>query len=211
MKIALLGGTGDLGKGLALRLAKLGYEVLVGSRSDEKGKKLASEYSQIVGVEIKGFDNATASELCDVAILTIPWEYAFDTAAQLKEKLKGKIVVSPLVPMKKEKGYFDYVRLPEGSAAEKIASILESKVVSTFHSVPAERFADLNQKVDWDLPICGDDKEAKETIAEIARKMGFRPLDAGPLKVSSLLESLTPLIINVAIKNKMHDLTIKFI
>ncbi len=210
MKIALLGGTGNLGKGLAVRLSLLGYEVIVGSRSEEKALRLAEEYSKVAGVEVKGTVNSEAAKLCDVAFFTIPWEHVFTTAESLREELRNKIVVSPLVPMKKENGVFMYVRLPEGSAAEKLAKTLDSKVVATFHSVPAARFADLNEKIDWDLPLCGDD-EAKVIVAEIAEKMGFRVLDAGPLRNSSLLESVTPLIINIMARNKTGELAIKFV
>lgn len=211
MKIALLGGTGNLGKGLAVRLSLLGYEVIVGSRSEEKAAKLAKEYSEIAGVEVKGVVNSKASKLCDIAFFTIPWEHAFTTAEKLREGLRNKIVVSPLVPMKKESGVFTYVKLLEGSAAEKLAKILESKVVAAFHSVPAARFADLNEKIDWDLPVCGDDDDAKAVVKEIAEKMGFRVLDAGPLRSSSIVEAITPLILNIMVRNKMGELTVKFI
>lgn len=113
--------------------------------------------------------------------------------------------------MKKENSVFTYVRLPEGSAAEKLAKVLDSKVVAAFHSVPAARFADLNEKIDWDLPLCGDDDDAKAMVAEIAEKIGFRVLDAGPLRNSSLLESVTPLILNIMAKNRTGELTIKFV
>jgi len=211
MKIALLGGTGNLGKGLAVRLSMLGYEVIVGSRSEEKALRLAEEYSEVAKTEVRGAVNSEAAKLCDVAFFTIPWEHAFTTAESLREELRNKVVVSPLVPMKKENGVFTYVRLPEGSAAEKLAKILDSKVVAAFHSVPAARFADLNEKIDWDLPLCGDDDEAKATVTEIAEKLGFRVLDAGPLRNSSLLESVTPLIINIMVRSKTGELTIKFI
>ncbi|WP_202320480.1 NADPH-dependent F420 reductase [Archaeoglobus neptunius] len=210
MRIALLGGTGNLGKGLAVRLSRLGYEVIVGSRKDEKAKRLAEEYSSIAGVEIQGFENRMAAKMCDVAVVTIPWEYAFSTAESLKEELKGKVVVSPLVPMKRENGVFTYVRLAEGSAAEKLASLLESKVVSAFHSVPAARFADLNEKIDWDLVICGDE-EGKKIVKEISEKMGFRVFDAGPLSASYLLESLVPLVLNIMARNRTGELTIRFV
>lgn len=102
MKIALLGGTGNLGEGLALRWGKLGYEIIVGSRKLEKAEKLASDYLKKVGdASIIGMRNEDAAETCDVAVFTIPWEFAFDTAEMLKRQLAGKVVISPLVPMKK--------------------------------------------------------------------------------------------------------------
>lgn len=90
MRIALLGGTGNLGKGLAVRLSMLGYEVIVGSRSEEKALRLAKEYSEIAGVEVKGAVNSEAAKLCDVAFFTIPWEHAFTTAESLREELRKK-------------------------------------------------------------------------------------------------------------------------
>ncbi|MCS7122284.1 MAG: NADPH-dependent F420 reductase [Archaeoglobaceae archaeon] len=213
MRIALLGGTGNLGEGLAVRLAKIGYKVIVGSRLEEKAKRIAAEYSKIAEAEIVGMTNKDAAKNCEVAFFTIPWKYAFEIAETLKDELRDKILVSPIVPMKKEGEIFQYVQLPEGSAAEKIASITEGKVVAAFHSIPAERFANLNEKIDWDLLVCGD-QEAKKVLTEIAEKMGFRVLDVGPLNVARQLESLTPLILNIIIRNKnkvKKELTIKFI
>ncbi len=213
MKIALLGGTGNLGKGLALRLAKLGYDVIIGSRRLEKAESKASEYSnELRGIEIAGLENIDAARECDIAVFTIPWQHAFTTAEELRDELKDKIVVSPLVPMEKVEGVFVYVRPPEGSAAEKLAGILkDSKVVAAYHSIPAGRFANVNENFEWDVPVCGDDSEAKSTIIEITNRMGLRALDAGPLSNSYLLESLTPLILNIMAKNKLGELGVRFV
>jgi NADPH-dependent F420 reductase len=213
MKIAVLGGTGHLGKGLVLRLASLGYEVIVGSRSIEKAEAKAKEYSEILGVKVTGLTNEEASKLCDIAILAIPWKHAFSTAEALKDKLANKIVVSPVVPMEKVNGNFTYVNLPEGSAAEKIASILkDSRVVSAYHNIPAKKFANLNAEFEWDVAVCGDDEEAKSVIIEITNEIkGLRALDAGSLANSRIIESLTPLLINIAIKNNMKELGVRFV
>jgi NADPH-dependent F420 reductase len=213
MKIAVLGGTGHLGKGLVLRLASLGYEVIVGSRSIEKAEAKAKEYSEILGVKVTGLTNEEASKLCDIAILAIPWKHAFSTAEALKDKLNNKIVVSPVVPMEKVNGTFTYVNLPEGSAAEKIASILKnSRVVSAYHNIPAKKFANLNAEFEWDVAVCGDDEEAKRVIIEITNEIrGLRALDAGSLANSRIIESLTPLLINIAIKNNMKELGVRFV
>ncbi len=212
MKVALLGGTGNLGKGLAIRLSRLGYEVIVGSRKLEKAEAKAKEYEEIAGVRITGLENAKAAEICDVVFFTIPWEHAFSTAEQLRDALKDKIVISPLVPMEKRGGVFVYVKPPEGSAAEKLASILrESKIVAAYHTIPAARFADLSEKLNWDVPMCGDDSEAKKVVAEMTERMGMRPLDAGPLRNSSLIEALTPLIMNIMARNRLGELGVRFV
>ena len=118
MRVALLGGTGNLGKGLAVRLSRLGYEVVVGSRRLEKAEAKAREYESVAGVPIKGLENDRAAEVSDVVFFTIPWEHAFSVAEQLRDVLRDKIVVSPLVPMEKRDGVFVYVKPAEGSAAE---------------------------------------------------------------------------------------------
>lgn len=218
MKIALLGGTGHLGKGLALRLAPLGYEIIVGSRKLEKAEEKANEYlrelkSRNLSGTIYGLQNEDASKDCEVVVFTIPWEHAFTTAEALKELLAGKIVVSPLVPMKKVDKHFMYVKPEEGSAAEKLASILtRSRVVAAFHSIPADKFADLDAKFNWDIPICGDDDEAKKVVIDLTNKIdGLRALDAGPLSASSMIESLVPLLVNLMVKNGLRDLGVKFV
>ncbi len=217
MKIAVLGGTGNIGVGLSMRLSIAGYDVIVGSRNKEKAKEKAREYETILKSmgyenEIEYADNRRASELCDVAILAIPCEHVFSTAESLKDVLEGKIVVSPAVPMKKEGKTFYYSPPPEGSAAEKIASILHnSQVASAFHTIPAKKFADMKAVFSWDVPVCGE-KSAKEVVMEIVNSIdGLRALDAGPLSSSRLVESVTPLLINVAIRAGMRDLSIKFV
>jgi len=213
MKIAVLGGTGSLGRGLVLRLASLGYDVIVGSRDVKKAEAKAEEYGNILGLKIKGLDNKRASMECDIAIITIPWKFAFDVAEELKNELAGKIVVSPIVPMEKTENGFVYVNLPEGSAAEKLAGILkDSVIVSAYHNIPAKKFADLNAKFEWDVAVCGDDEDSKKIIIEITNKIeGLRALDAGKLSNSRIVESLTPLLINIAMKNKMKDLGVRFV
>lgn len=217
MKIAVLGGTGNLGIGLSLRLAILGYDVIVGSRSEEKAKAKAEEYLKILSDhgytgKIVGAVNAEASKQCDLAVITVPYEQAFTLAESLKNELAGKIVVSPLVPMKKEGKLFRYVELPEGSAGEKIAGILkDSRVVSAYHNIPADRFAELDSKFEWDVLVCSDDPEAKKAIIEITNEIkGLRALDCGDLKSSRMVESLTVLILNVMIANKLKELGVKF-
>uniref|UniRef100_A0A7J2THZ5 NADPH-dependent F420 reductase n=1 Tax=Archaeoglobus fulgidus TaxID=2234 RepID=A0A7J2THZ5_ARCFL len=217
MKIAVLGGTGHLGAGLSLRLAIAGYEVIIGSRSEEKARIKAEEYGRMLSErghsgKFSGMTNSEASKSCDIAIVTVPWEQAFLLAENLKEELAGKIVVSPLVPMRKDGKTFRYVELPEGSAGKRVARILkESKVVSAYQCIPADRFADLEASFEWDVIVCSDHEDAKETVMEITDSIeGLKALDGGNLENSKLVESLTVLILNLMTLNGLKGLGIKF-
>lgn len=217
MRIALIGGTGDIGAGLALRLALLGHEVIIGSRKEDKALEKCEEYREYV-LDVKsdckfvGMSNEDAAKEGEISIITIPWKYVFSTAEELREHLKDKIVVSPIVPMRKEGGYFIYCLPESGSAAEKLASILNhSKVVSAFHTIPADKFFDLNAEFQWDVPVCSDDDGAKLEVMDLVDQIvGLRPLDAGPLIVSRMLEGITPLIVNIMVRNKMKNLGMRF-
>ncbi|MFP3910143.1 MAG: NADPH-dependent F420 reductase [Halobacteriota archaeon] len=217
MRVALIGGTGDIGAGLALRLAILGHEIYVGSRKEEKAVTKCEEYHECV-VDFKsnctfvGMSNEVAAKEGEISILTIPWKHAFSTAEELQEPLKDKIVVSPIVPMRKEGGCFQFCPPESGSAAEKLASVLnQSIVVSAFHTIPADKFFDLNANFEWDVPVCGDDEGAKLEVMDLIDQIkGLRPLDAGPLTASRMVESITPLIVNIMVRNKLKDLGIRF-
>lgn len=218
MKIALLGGTGNLGVGLAVRLAMLKHNVIVGSRKLEKAREKAKEYNEILvklgnDAKIVGLENEDAARESEISFFTIPWKHAFVTAEQLKDPLNGKIVVSPLVPMEKKDGFFIFTPPPEGSAAEKLAGILKkSRIVSAFHNIPADKFARFDVKFEWDVAVCSDDKKAKKVVIELINQIeGLRALDAGPLVVSRMIEGITPLLITIATRNRMKDLGIKFV
>lgn len=217
MRVALIGGTGDISAGMALRLALLGHEIYVGSRKEEKAVSKCEEYRKCVA-DIKddcafaGMSNKEAARKGDISIVTIPWKYVFETAGELKEDLRDKIVISSIVPMKKEGGCFKYCPPEPGSAAEKLASVLNhSRVVSAFHTIPANRFYDLNADLNLDVPVCSDDEGAKLEVMDLVDQIdGLRPLDCGPLVVSRMVEGLTPLLVNVMARNKLKDLGVKF-
>ncbi len=211
MIISILGGTGSLGKGLAMRLALAGYEVVVGSRDEKKAFLKAREYEELCGCRIKGTSNEKAIEVCDVAILTIPWENVLDFVREHRRSLSKKVVVSPIVPMRREGNSFVYA-FENGSMAERIAEIVEGAVVSAFQNVPAKRFSNLEETPNFDIVVCGDDARAKEVVMEIVNSVkNLRALDGGPLSNSRIVERLTPFIINVAIANGLKEIGIKFI
>lgn len=218
MKIAVIGGTGHIGVGIALRFAMLGHEVIVGSRNLEKAETKANEYlveleKRGVNGKIVGMENEDAAEKAEVSVFAIPYEHAYSTAEALKEFLHEKIVISPIVPMERRGKFILYNPPQEGSAAEKLASILtESRIVSAFQTIPARKFADLDAEFEWDVPVCSNDEDAKRIVIDLINQInGLRAIDAGPLVVSRLVESITPLLINVMIRNNIKDIGVKFL
>ncbi|AFC98781.1 NADPH-dependent F420 reductase [Methanocella conradii HZ254] len=217
MKIAILGGTGDIGEGLALRLAQK-HQVLIGSREEAKAKEAADNYNKRLkerGLrdEIVGMSNQDAAKNGDVVILAVKFQFAIPTLQSVAEFLGGKIVVSPIVPMSKQK-LCVYTPPAEGSAAKHICSVMppDVRMVVAFQTLPAPRLADLDDPLDFDVIVCGDDEEAKKVVMGLVSDMdNLRPLDGGGLEEAKLIEPLTPLLINLAIKNKMRPLSIKFV
>jgi NADPH-dependent F420 reductase len=229
LKIAILGGTGNIGEGMILRLALQNLmdegvknEVIVGSRSretaDEAAKKALSE------LESYGFDtskiiitgkiNLEAAQAADLIILTIRFDYVLPLLDEIREALENKILVTPVVPMIKEGSLFIYKPPAEGSAALAIQKKVpeSTKVVAAFHNIPAGKLKDIVKcKAIYDTIICSDDAEAKKLVMEITKNMGcVKPLDGGPLGQANTVESLTPLLINLAKLNGLKDLGMNF-
>lgn len=219
MKIALLGGTGDIAEGLVLRWSKIGHEIFIGSRSDEKAKGIASEYIEKLkglGVEprIHGMPNADAAKAAEVIIISIPPEYAASTVSQIRDSFSDQIVVTPVVSMKREGKTFVFDPPPQGSSALEIKEALPetTKLVSAYHNLPAKELSEIDRELDYDVVICGDDEGAKETVKKLTEEMqNLRVLDAGPLEVSSMIEAMTPLIVNLNVRYKPQHFSVKFV
>jgi 8-hydroxy-5-deazaflavin:NADPH oxidoreductase len=219
MKIAIIGGTGDIGEGLALRLAQHN-EVIVGSREAAKAVEAAENYNKLLksrGMkgEIKGMDNEAAAKDADAVILAVRYQYAISTLLALSQAgaLDKQIVITPVVPMSKGK-LCAFAPPSCGSATRECCAVLppDVKMVSTFQTLPAPRLANLDDRLGFDVVVCADDEEAKKAVMNLAEQLGdIRALDGGSLLEASLIESLTPLLINLAIKNKMKPLSIKFL
>lgn len=222
MRIALLGGTGDIGQGLALRWAyDTDHEIRIGSRDDERGEAKAEEYetellSRGRDREIAGGGNEAMTESADVVVLSIPPYYAADTVEAVADALDdGAIVVSPAVGMERDDdGNFRYAPPPAGSVTEHVAAAVPGRatLVGAFHTLPADRLANLDAELGFDTLLVGDDGDAKRTIADLAEQIvGLRAVDAGGLANSAGVESVTPLLINIARNNEgMHDLGVEF-
>jgi NADPH-dependent F420 reductase len=195
--IAVIGGSGAEGSGLALRWAKAGYRVLLGSRGLERATAKAAELNALLGENrVEGLINSQAAERAEIIVLTVPYAAQLPTLRELKPALAGKILIDvtvPLVPPRVSR-----VQLPEGDSAVVIAQRElgpQVRVVAAFQNVSAHHLMDLEHAVDCDVLVCGDDKDAREAVVALAAAIGLRGLHAGPLANSAAAEALTSLLI----------------
>ena len=206
--LAILGGTGPEGKGLALRLAMAGETPIIGSRDAGRGADAAEELAQSVpGVLIKGSDNAGAVASADVVFLAFPYEGQRPVLEDLGATLKGKIVVSVIAPMKFERGKgASAVEVEAGSAAQEAQDMLpDSQVVAAFQNASAEELLDPSATMEGDVVVCSDHPEAKKLVMELAGKIkDLRGVDGGSLANAKYVEQLTPLLVNINRIYKIH-------
>lgn len=211
MKIAILGGTGEQGPGLALRWARAGEEVIIGSRQQEKGERVAAELNQELRKELlRGTDNVSAAAAAEVAVLTVPYAAHVSTLQTVKEQLRGKIFVDVSVPLDPENPR-RVVMPPAGSATEEAQQVLgpDVQVVGALQNVSAHLLRDLHATLDCDVLVCGGSKEARATVMYLIEKLGTRAIDAGPLEAARLIEPITALLIRLNIRNKVHSAGIR--
>lgn len=220
MQIALLGGTGDIGEGLALRIARdTDHEVRIGSRKAEKAESAAAEYREELaerGAEatVTGHENPEAAAEAAVVVAAVPAYYLSDTIEAVSDDLDDSILVSPAVGMQRDEDGLHYNPPGVGSVTALAVQAAPDHVpvVGAFHNLAAAKLADLDAELDWDVPVVSDDEDAKSTVIDLTAELEtIRPLDAGPLANAPEVESLTPLLINLAANNEeMHDLGVKF-
>lgn len=204
MKVAILGGTGKMGKALAGSLSK-NNAVIIGSRDPARARNAAQG---ILGA--KGADYATASRDADVVVAAIP-ATTVDMLAPLAEALSGKLVISAVNPIRVEGGLF-YLGRGEGSAAEELAKMLPgSRVATAFNNIPAG-FLGRGDATSIDVLVAANTKAIYDETAVLVRSVpGLRPLYAGPLTQARTVESITPLVLNLAKLNGTGNLTTRFI
>jgi NADPH-dependent F420 reductase len=197
--LAILGGTGKEGGGLAFRWAHAGYPVILGSRSAESAVAAAGALNALLGDgDIRGADNLTAAEQGDIVILTVPYAAQQSTVTQVAGALQGKILIDVTVPLAPPK--VSRVHLPpEGSAVLAVQALLGPgvKVVSAFQNVSAHHLKDLSHSVDCDVLVCGDDPAARETVIGLAQAIGLKAWHAGLLVNSVVAEALTSVLIAI--------------
>lgn len=224
MRIGIVGGTGGMGEGFALRWCQK-HDIIVGSRDAQKAKEAADNYAKAakeayggsVSGRISGDDNFALARDVDVLILSIPYEFIDDTCGRLAEQVRGDcIVVSPIVPMTRMEAGFVYIPLEQGKkpAAEMVADKLQprSRVVSAFHTISEAKLKNVGQSLDADTFICGDDQNAVAKLSGLASEIsGLRPVYLGPLALTYQAEILTPMLLNAAKRNKMKHPGVKLI
>jgi NADPH-dependent F420 reductase len=208
MTIGILGGTGDQGRGLARRLAAAGHTIVIGSRSAERAQDAAESLTKRARrSQITGGTNAEAASKGEVVIVAVPYDGHRELLAALAEELADKVVVDCVNPMAFDKRGATMIPVPEGSSAEEAAAVLpRSRIVSAFHDVSARRLLGTNLSVSTDVLVCGDDTEAKDVVCALAGQIrGMRGIDAGPLRLANVLESLTSVLIGINRRYKTHS------
>ena len=206
--IALIGGTGPEGRGLALRFALAGRDVVIGSRDAARGESIAAELRESLAGrdglgELSGAANADAVAQAEIVVVTVPYEGHAATLSDLAGALAGKIVVDAVVPVRFERGPRP-VEVAAGSATEEAAALLpDSRVTGAFHNLSAEILLDPDEPVHADVLVTGGDEETKRTVCALAEEIeGVRAVDAGPLRYSRFVEGLTILLIGINIRHR---------
>jgi NADPH-dependent F420 reductase len=205
--LAVIGGTGAEGSGLAVRWAAAGYPVVIGSRSAEKAAVVAAELRANVpagSAALGGDANLAAAAAAHIVILSVPYGAQVNTINEIADACAGKVLITvgvPLHPPKVSKVWHP----AGGSAAEEAQAQLGAgvRVVAAFQNVSEGHLQDLNWVADCDVLVTSDDKEAKQTAMELARAAGFFAVDAGPLANSSVVEGLTAVLIGINIRHKI--------
>ncbi len=206
MTIAVLGGTGKEGKGLAMRWAKAGYRILIGSRSSDKAEITAREIVEMTSGKayVEGTTNMRAAQAADIIVLTVPYAAHRLTLENVKDALKGKILIDvtvPLVPPKVTKVQMP----PDGSAAQEAHLILGEnvQVTSAFQNISYEHLLD-GKQIECDVLVTGTSKEARTETLKLVAAIGLTGWDAGPIENSVVIEGLTSVLINI---NKQYGST----
>ena len=225
MKISILGGTGGLGQGLALRWIQ-SHDIIVGSRLKQKAKETIINYNEILkkfGKNNKGkliaATNEEAVKNSEIIVFSTPPEYTVKMVKNLKKHIpKDALIISPVVPMKVESGIFSYkVDMMQkhgvSSAAEAISTELPNhRVITAFHNLPAKELANLDKTLNGDVLIAGNDEKGVEIVSKLVTDINeLRPLYCGSLQTANLIESITPLLVNVSRNSKLKHPYIKIV
>jgi NADPH-dependent F420 reductase len=210
MNIAILGGTGKEGSGLAMRWAMAGHAIIIGSRDAARAHDKAVELRERTKkLTIVGKNNVEAATLGDVVVVALPAAGLSATLPPAREACRGKVVISTVVPLT-----FGGPRLftppPAGSSAEEVQSLLpEAKVVAAFHHIAAHELAEAEHDIECDLLMCGADVEAKAVVIELGRSMELRAIDVGPLSNAGPVEGITALLATINRRYKLKNSGLK--
>jgi len=207
--VAVLGGTGDQGRGLARRLALAGNTVVLGSRNAERAQKAAAELveAESTGIDVRGLDNAAAAAEGDIVVVAVPWDGHRELLEGLVEPLAGKIVVDCVNPLGFDKRGPFPLEVPEGSAAQQAEQVLvDSRVTAAFHHVSARLLLDPEvAEVELDVLVMGEDRAATDVVRALADRIpGVRGVFGGRLRNAHQVEALTANLIAVNRRYKTH-------
>ncbi len=211
MVLGFIGGTGPEGRGLALRFALSGEQVLIGSRDAERANQAAQSVMESAPEDlIRGGLNKDVARDADLVLVAVPYAGHKDTLASLRQELSGKVVVDLVAPLAFNKGRAEAVRVEEGSVALQAQAILsESRVVAAFQTVSAQDLLVPDRSIDSDVVVCADDEDARETVMRLAETIdGVRAVNGGGLVNARYVEDFTALLLNINRIYKAHS-TIK--
>ncbi len=211
LTLAIIGGTGKEGNALAFRFAKVGVRVLIGSRDAAKAQNAASEMNKrISGTNVEGYSNRDAAAKADVVLLSVPYDGMLPILEDLRDAALNKIVIniaSSLDPERKSRA-----KVPAaGSVTTEVQQFFGNsvKVVAAFQDISPEKLEAVDEKIDSDVLVCGGDKEAREKVIELIKKIGIDAFDAGVLANAVAVEALTAVLIAVNIKYKVKGAGIR--
>ncbi|MDH3278077.1 MAG: NADPH-dependent F420 reductase [Nitrosopumilus sp.] len=223
MKVGIIGGTGGMGKGFALRWSK-NNDVIVGSRDASRASSSAEEYTNLakesfgeINGSITGNDNLSVAKESDVLVLSIPYENIDSLCSVILPEIKDScVVVSPIVPMVKTDVGFEFIPIKENKpfSYQLVSKYLKnkSKLVSAFHVISEKKLINPKLELDYDIFVCGDDKESVEVVNGLINEIaGLRPIYLGPGELSYMAEISTPLLLNAMIQNKIKNPGIKIV
>ncbi len=212
MDISVIGGTGEEGFGLTLRLAKAGRHVIIGSRSEEKGQTVAGKAREIIGADalVDGTTNEKAAEQGDIVFVTVPYGGQADIYRAIKDHVAdGKVVVDCTSPLATAVGgrAWQVIRPWHGSAVEQAKALIpKANFVSAFHTISGEQLQDLEHAMESDVFVCGKDPQAKAAVGELVEAIpNLRWVDAGDLTMARIAETMTALLVSINRTYKLHD------
>jgi NADPH-dependent F420 reductase len=205
LRVAVVGGTGPQGRGLARRFAVAGLDVVIGSRNAERAIDTAKELTEVTGGSISGADNLTAAHEGDIVLVVVPWDGHAELLRELAPALAGKVVVDCVNPLGFDKQGAFALDVPEGSATQQAAAILtESTVVGAFHNVSAV-LLDATEPLDTDVLVLGDEREATDLVQSLADCIpGVRGVYGGRRRNARQVEALTANLISANRRYKAH-------
>ena len=223
MKVGIIGGTGGMGKGFAIRWCK-DHNVVIGSRDAERASTSAQEYTQLakeaygeINGNITGTDNASVAKESDVLVLSIPYENIDSICSEVLSQINDNcVVISPIVPMIKTDTGFECVAIKENKpfSHQTVEKHMKdkTKLVSAFHVISEKKLVNPTLKLDYDIFVAGDNKDSVEVVNELINEIeGLRPIYLGPGTLAYLVEMSTPLLLNAMIRNKLKNPGIKII